>query len=55
MSELNFTEDTGVTVLQLAYNELKELNVDDFEFLEDFKSVDEAVEFIKRRDDDIEF
>ena len=55
MSELNFTEDTGVTVLQIAYNELKELNVDDFEFLEEFKSVDEAVEFIKRRDDDIEF
>lgn len=55
MSELNFTEDTGVTVLQLAYNELKELNVDDFEFLEEFKTVDEAVEFIKRRDNDIEF
>lgn len=55
MSELNFTEDTGVTVLQIAYNELKELNVDDFEFLEEFKTVDEAVEFIKQRDDDIEF
>lgn len=55
MSELNFTEDTGVSVLQIAYNELKELNVDDFEFLEEFKSVDEAVEFIKRVDNDIEF
>lgn len=55
MSELNFTEDTGVTVLQLAYNELKELHEDDFGFLEEFKTVDEAVEFIKRRDNDIEF
>ena len=55
MSELNFTVDTGVTVLQLAYNELKELYVDDFEFLEEFKTVDEAVEFIKQRDDVIEF